>query len=158
MRIFGDQLMGGEKAKNAQAVIHGNNQHALAGEVFAVLTRLRGGAADKPATINPDHHRQFRFFAFDVKSRRPNVEGEAVLALARIAEDHVVERFLLHTAEAEASSLAHPIPLSSRLRGLPTQAADRGHGIRDPQEVSRLAIRAHLSLDLPMVSLYYERI
>ena len=27
-------------------------------DMLAILTRLRGGATDKPASIDPDHHRQ----------------------------------------------------------------------------------------------------
>ena len=92
--ILRGQLLGGEETKNAQPVIHGDNQHPFAGEMFPVLTRLRSAAAGKAAAKNPHHHRQF---ALGFGRRRPNVEGEAILALARIAEHHVVKMFLLHT-------------------------------------------------------------
>ena len=92
MGILGGQLLGGEKPKNPQPVIHGDHHHPFAGEVFAVLTRLRGATAGKPAAKNPDHYRQF---ALGFGGGCPHVEGEAILALTRIAEDHVVKMFLL---------------------------------------------------------------
>ena len=127
----------------------------FAGEMFAVLTRLRGAATGKPAAKNPDHHRQF---ALGLGGRCPNVEGEAILALTRIAEHHVVKMFLLHTARSEAGGLAHALPFGRGLRGLPAQRTDRRRGKRDAQKVPRLPVGAHLSLDLALIRLNHQRV
>src|ERR1700722_13424350 len=99
MGILGGQLMGGEKPKNPQTVIHGDYDHPFAREVFSILARLRGTAPDKPAAENPDHDRQF---ALGLAGRCPHVEGKAILALTRIPKDHVVKNFLLVAARPEA--------------------------------------------------------
>ena len=51
--ILSGQLFGGEKAKYAEAVIHGDDQHAFAGKMFAVLTRLE---VPPPANPPPNIH------------------------------------------------------------------------------------------------------
>ena len=153
MGILGGQLMSGEKTKNPQAVIHGDHHHPFAGEMFAILTRLRGTASDKPAAENPDHDRQF---ALGLGGGCPHVEGEAILALPRIAEDHVVKIFLLVTARPEAGGRAHALPFGRGLRGLPTQRPDGRRGVGDAEKVARLTIGAYLSLHLALICLDHQ--
>src|SRR5271168_4195724 len=150
MRILGGQLMGGEKPKNPQTVIHGDHHHPFAGEMFAILARLRGTAPDKPAAENPDHDRQF---ALGFGGGCPHVEGEAILALTRIAEDHVVKTLLLVTARTEAGGLTDALPFGRALRRLPTQRTDGRRGIRDAEKVARLTVGAYFSLHLALICL-----
>src|SRR5271170_6076955 len=132
MRILRGQLLGGEKAKNTEAVIHGDDQNAFAGEMFAVLTRLGSTATSETTTEYPHHDRQF---GLGFLCRRPDVESEAILALPRIAKDHVIVMCLLHTAGTEAGSLTHAVPLGCWLRWFPAQRTYRRRSKWDTEEV-----------------------
>ena len=129
-------------------------RHAFAGEMFAVLTRLRGTATGKSASKNPNHHRQFALASV----RRPNVKGEAIFALPRIAEHHVVKGSCCIQREPKLGSLAHAVPLGCRLRGFPTQWATRRRRKGDAQKVPRLAVRRHLSLHLASIGFEHQGI
>src|SRR5580658_1144028 len=113
--------------------------------MFAVLTRLGSAATDESTTEYPHHDWQF---GFGFLCRRPDVESKTILALPRIAEDHVIVMCLLHTAGTEADSLTHAVPLGRRLRRFPAQRTYRRRSKWDAEEVTRLAVCAHLALDL----------
>ncbi len=45
----------GEEAKDAEAVVHGDDDDAAMGEELAVLAALGGAAGDEAAAVDPDH-------------------------------------------------------------------------------------------------------
>src|SRR5215470_8605828 len=83
-----------EEAEDVQAVIHGDDNDTFMGEVFAVLPSFGSATSGEAASVNPDHHGQFRILLL---CRCPDVEGEAIFTLAGIVEDHVAVKRWLHT-------------------------------------------------------------
>ena len=48
-----------EESEDAEAVVHGDDDHPVLREVRAFLARFRCGAGDEAATVDPHHHRKF---------------------------------------------------------------------------------------------------
>jgi hypothetical protein len=142
--------MAGKKTQDAEAVIHGNHNHAPVSERFAILARLRSGARRKAATVDPHHYREFGGL---VRDRSPDVDGEAIFAHARVGEDHVWKQRNLHAARAEGSGIARLCPRNGVLRWLPTQRPDRRGGVRNTEEDIKLAVSGSLSADWTKIDL-----
>src|ERR1700690_4358569 len=106
----------GEEAENAQAVAHADHHNALPGQILAILWRFVRRAGPVAAAIDPHHHRELLLGG---SRRRPDVEIEAVLARAGIAEEHVVVDVALHATRAELSRFADTGPVGGGLRRLP---------------------------------------
>src|SRR5450432_1847885 len=104
-----------EESEDAEPVVDGDDDDALLGEIFAVVSGRRAGSTRVSAAVNPDHHWTPLF------SRRrgsPDVQVEAVLA-------HCAERLIkkrtfgircLDTNCREFLSLANTGPGGGRLR------------------------------------------
>ena len=60
MLRFGGELGMGEKAQRIEPMVERDDDDAARRETRAVIARLGPGADDKPAAVNPDHHRQAR--------------------------------------------------------------------------------------------------
>ncbi len=123
-------------------------------EMFAVLTWFRSAAPGKPAAKDPDHHRQF---ALGLTRGCPDVQGQAILALAGIAKHHVVDRAPAACSATRSWWPARtPCHLAAGCGGFQRKRTDRRRGERNAQKIPRLAIRAHLSLDLALVRLNHQ--
>ena len=126
-----------EKTEDAEAVVHRYDNDALLREIVTVLARLRGGAGHEASTINPNHDGEFRI---DMFVGNPDIQGEAVLAAARIMKHHVTEDVSLQAVGTEFRCLLHAGPLRGGNRRLPAQIADRWRGVPHAEEGFHLAI------------------
>src|SRR5260370_31801662 len=115
----------GKEAKSVEAVIDSDYDHAFAGEDFALVGGGGAGAASKPATVDPHHHRQTVLCGF---RGGPNVEVEAILAERR--KFALINRSRgrvrrLPAGIGELRGLANALPGGRRLRRFPTEIAHR---------------------------------
>src|SRR6202035_3172397 len=107
-----------KEPEDVQPVIHGDHYDALARQMLAILARLGCAAGLKSAAKNPDHHGKLGPASV---RRRPDVEGEAILAHPRIAKDRVFDDGWLHATRPETGGLSHAPPRRRGLRRLPAQ-------------------------------------
>ena len=133
-----------EEAEDAEPVAHRDDDDAALRHALAVVARLRAIAGDEAAAVVVDEHRQTR--ARPRVGRRPDVEIEAVLAHAGVAEHHVAVDARLHALVGEAVGLAHALPPRRGLRRLP---AELSHGRRGERDAAKRAdaARQHESLN-----------
>ena len=96
-----------EEAEDAEPVVHAHDHDALPCQVLPILPGLGGGPGLVPPAEDPDHHRQ----SLPRRLRgRPHVEVEAVLARARVAEDHVGIDVAAASASDRTPSPANALP------------------------------------------------
>ena len=133
-----------KESKNAQAVIHGDDDHALLRQNRSILSLLRSRPRYKPSSINPDHDRQLRRRRF---RGRPDIQRQAILTASGIPEDHVVKDPRLHAACAKFRGLADSSPLRWGHRRLPTQVAHRRRCVRNSEKSRDRARACFLALD-----------
>src|SRR5262249_29640470 len=88
---FGGQFRYGEQTEDAQAIVEGNQDQAVASEGVTIVASLRACADGERAAVDPDHYRQFAG-AF----RSPDVESKAIFAWTGIKEEHALHRYCLH--------------------------------------------------------------
>ena len=119
-----------EETEAAQAVVDAHEDHALAGEVVALVDRRLGAAVDQAAAIDPDHHRQLLRCRL---RRSPDVEEQAVLA--EVGSDaRVAANDALQAVVTDLDRRPHARPGLDRLRRPPTQVAHRRSGERHALE------------------------
>ena len=129
LRQFGGERGMGEEAQHADAIVDRHHDHAALGQPRAVEGRTRGRAYLEAAAVDPHHDRQ-RALGVD---RRPDVQGEAILAHRQIAAgifevDRLGRGAGLQALRAELRGGAHALPRRHRLRRLPAQVAERWRG------------------------------
>src|SRR5581483_8494569 len=81
------------------------------------------------------------------KRRGPDVEVEAILARAVVAENHVPKDAGLHAAGAELRGFANTFPGRDGLGSLPAQLADGRRGVGNALEDVNFAVRAGRAFD-----------
>ena len=82
----GGELGQVEEAERAEPIVHGDDDHlAAAGQYPTVVERLARRAQDVGAAVHPHHHRLV--VTRSGIRRRPDIEGQAVLALRRAEVD-----------------------------------------------------------------------
>src|ERR1700677_2320226 len=91
---FGGEFGMGKEAQRVEPMIDGDDDDAPRRKTRAVIARLRAGARDKAAAVNPNHRWQAR--ACPRSRRRPNVEIEAIFGSCGSAEFDVVPHDALH--------------------------------------------------------------
>src|SRR5215471_331272 len=151
MARFRGQIGMREEPKNPEAVIVGDENHALLRERLSVVARFGAGATRKPSAITPHDHRQTVVGRF---GRRPNVDMEAILAgsgssarrrsLLRLLRGLIGvglrRAFAASAAEAsgpgragraEVVGRANAVPFGRGLGSAPAQVAHRRRGIRN---------------------------
>src|ERR1700745_2432083 len=73
----------GQKAEGPQAIVQRDDGDASPRQARAIVGVLRSGAAQIPAAMDPNHDRLPRLA---IERRGPDVQGEAILALPRLAQ------------------------------------------------------------------------
>ena len=108
-----------EESENIQAIVDGDQNHALRRQPLAI-DKFRAAVADlKGATVNPDHHRQLRACGF---RRRPHIQVQAVFARGRMPPVESALRDLaaiLHAHRRKLVGFAHALPGNDRFRFTP---------------------------------------
>jgi len=128
-----------EPAEQAQAVLHGHHNHALAGKRRDEIPRRILGAADpfRPA-VNEHHH---RLFVTGGPIDREDVQSETVFVPLRLAVS--VD---LRARVAKDCRVAHALPAGRRRRRTPTQVAYRRCGEGNPAEGTEGSFNSALEL------------
>src|SRR5947209_12621026 len=112
-------------AEDVEPVIHADHDHAVLGDGVAVVDGLGGGSRNAPAAVNPYQHGK----PFIRRRRRsPHIEIQAILAgvdEAAVPGTAVGILGTLYARGREAVRGAHALPRRYRLRGTPSQLADR---------------------------------
>ena len=120
-----------EESQSAEPIVHGDDDRfAAAGQRPAVVQRLARRAEDVGPAVHPDHHRLA--VARRGVGGRPDVQGQAVLALRRseVDRDSRVDR--LRADRAVAGGVGDGGPGLRWLGRSPPQVADRRRGVRTP--------------------------
>ena len=126
-----------QQAQHAQAVVHGDDDHAALGQRSAVHQRHARGAGAKAPAVQPHDDG-----ALAVSLRRPDVEREAVFAL--LVLDRVDPRHdgtdRLDARGTEAAGIRHAGRGLDRLRSAKAQRTDRRLRIGDAEVAADRAI------------------
>lgn len=126
-----------EEAGDAQSVVEGHEDDAVASERAAVVERGPGRAGHEPAAVHEDHHGEVAGRSLG----RPHVDGEVVLpgdpAGAEVrGHVQVAERVPLglRCRGPGLGGVAHPVPRSVGLRGREAAGAHGRCGVGDVEE------------------------
>ena len=113
----------GEEAEGPQAVVGGHHDHALLRHRAAVEDPGAASARAVAAAVEPHHHRP----ALAHPRRRPQVQGQAVLAARQLAPriGRVVGVAGLPARGPELGGRPRPVPRLHRRGRAPAQVADR---------------------------------
>src|SRR5215469_1104496 len=117
---FGRQSGMNQETEDPEPIVHRDYDDTELGEIVAVLTRFRCRTCHETATVDPHHHRKLLGVC-----RRPNVQGQAVLASSWIRKNHVSVDSTLHAVSTELRSLAHRSPFCCGGGWFPAQLSDR---------------------------------
>jgi hypothetical protein len=128
---FGLEFRESQKAQDAQAVIDGHHDHALAGQIFAVVSNPAAGTVHKSTAVDPDHDGKTIIGRF---GRRPDIQIQAILARGRrrSAVKAVGGKRRLRAGIAGLRRLTDTFPRWCGLRRFPSQVAHWRRGKRDP--------------------------
>ncbi len=128
---LGAQLGGGQKAEGAQAVVEGDDDEAVTGQVLAVVAGVRPGTFAESAPVDPDEDRApLRA----VVRTCPDVQVQAVLAQGHVDAGRGRLGRCLWAHGTETVRLPGPLPAHGRPRGPEAQAADGRGGVGDASE------------------------
>ena len=171
-RIICTQRRVRDIAEHTQAIIDGDQNHAILDQLVGLIDLLRPRTGLMAAAMNPDHDRlQIRaanisaadvqeqaIFAFLWRRRALQHDGGKVAlyhvqskAIEQIVEKLAAARTRLDTLGAKHRAISHAVPSKSRLRCAPAQVADRRRGewnTIDLQDVGIVAMDSGLDVAL----------
>src|SRR5215831_14569350 len=118
-----------EETEDAKPVADRDGDDAARRHALAVIPELRAVSRHEATTIEVHEHGQSGVRA--CAGRSPDVEIEAILAYAGVAEHHVGVDARLHALVRKTIGRAYTLPSRRWLRRLPTQLAHRRRGERN---------------------------
>ena len=125
MRRLVCQLRMREKAEDAQAVVDGDGDHAVADQRAVIVERASTRSADVGSAMNPEHDRKQML-------RRPlrsdHVEVKAIFTAQKSIEFVPVAEYRLSAGGAVPYRVANVMPRLGRHRLAPAQVANRRFG------------------------------
>jgi hypothetical protein len=126
------------EAENPKPVLHADDDHVPPrGELRAVVQRILGALVNPTTAMHPNQHGALSV----IGRRRPDVEREAVLALALVERLARIDR--LRTRWPELAGIDRAIPRSDRNGWLEPQIPERRLGKWKPQEPNYTLFRHH---------------
>src|SRR5258706_5378663 len=111
-----------EEAKNTQAIVRTDDDHALLGQVLTVIAGFGTRSRYEASAVEPQNDGKMFVGGF---GWCPDVQVQAIFAWSRIAENHIRKNRKLHTAGAELCRFASVRPRLDWLRCLPTEVSHR---------------------------------
>ena len=140
-----------EESERAEPIVHGDDDRfAAAGQHSTVVQRLARRAEDVGAAVHPHHHR-LAVTGRGIR-RRPDIEGETVLALRCAQVDRNPGVDGLRADVAEACRIGDVGPAFGRFGCPPPQVADRRRGV--PHAFPCRHVPVVVAADRPVAGFY----